>query len=200
MFVSTKPGTREDSKAKYKNLNLPFLQEIYHGDPATPLSCLISQQPAFMLWDCLITGNQKNRFTTDFNHIRQRATPNKSSGISVDKGRYGPSEIFRQTSIKDSMYDLIEFLTIMPTNSLIHSFISQDSQIGNITLQSYNQKYWPWHLQSQTNWDKLAKKYKFNFIQYSDFIDHLSNIDYPNVRDRIMVEETGSFTLDYYWQ
>jgi hypothetical protein len=192
MFVSTKDTRQENRKAEIKNYNLPILQELYHGKANIPLHCVVTNKPAFSQFPCLITGNKyKVRFDIDFNHIRQKASEAKHSGISVDKANYEPSAIFREKRLDQSMYDLVEFLVMMPVSSEIHSFISQDSQVGNITLSNFNKKYYPWCLKNEKNWIKAGTKYGFDFIPYQGIIDHLNNINSPSIRNRIYQTKSG---------
>lgn len=187
MFISTKDTTGENRKAIIKNYNLPILQEIYMGDSSKPLACCISGAAAFESWPCLVKGCDKIRFTIDFNHVRQCQTGNAAGGTSLDKSKYPPSGIFREKRLDQSgsLLDLIEFLTIMPVNALVHEYITQDSQLDHITLTNFDPKWWPWHLKSKANWDFLAAKYNFTFISYDQIIDHLSCIDHPPIRNRI---------------
>ena len=187
MFVSTKPNSYgENRKANIKNYNLPILQEIYHGDANTRLHCVVSKKPAFHLFECLVTGNQKIRFDCDFNHIRQEANVSRRAGTSKDKSSNAPSEIFRKSKLDDSnIYNLVEFLTIMPVCQEIHGYITQDSAIGDITLKNFKKETWPWHLQSKSNWLKVAKKYDFDFIPYEEFLEHLMDIKNPPIQNRI---------------
>lgn len=197
MFTSTKDTTSENRKAEIKNYNLPILQEIYMGDRNKPLACCISNQPAFIEHPCLVHrhNSDKLRFTIDFNHIRQEQHGRAAAGQSLDKGPMDPSGIFRGHYLDRAKYlgSLIEFLTMMPVNSLIHDFITQDSQIGNITLQSFDPAHWPWHLQNKTNWDFLAYKYSFDFISYDQMIDHLSNIAHPPIANRLQMYQGGVY-------
>ena len=187
MFESTKPGAHgEDRKARIKNHNLPILQHMYMGDPAEPLRCAMTGTPAFVAWPCVVRGSHMQRFRIDFNHIRQRALANKQSGISVDKGRYDPSHLFRTYELDSHWYKstLIEFMTIMPVSTEYHSYISQSSSYGDIVLNNFDRKTWPWHLRSKKNFNSFAKQYGLEHLDYALFIDHLNDIDQPSVGSR----------------
>lgn len=195
MFLPTKDTPGEIRKADLKNYNLPILQDLYMGDSAKMLSCTVTGQPAFYPWPCLVKGQPKQRMTLDFNHIRQRWNPDTcAAGISVDKFRYDPSGIFRGVKLDKAKYhlDLVEFLTIMPVNSQIHSYITQDSQSGDITLKNFDRAYWPWHLKHRDNWNTLAHRYAFDYISYDAMIDHLSDINYPTIRQRVQLNPDGT--------
>ena len=176
----------ECGKARYKNMNLPVLQELFHGDPLHPLSCTITGEIGFSDWPDLLTNQSKQRFEIDFNHIRQRASYGRQSGTSVDKLGRDPSAIFREKSLEQfhSRPDLIEFMCIMPVSKRAHRWISQDSAMGDITLKHFDQQYWPWHLQCKRNFNYIVKKYNLG-LDYSWFIDHLSNIEYPAINNRV---------------
>jgi len=176
--------SRECGKARYKNMNLPVLQELYHGDPLHPLTCTITGEIGFSDWPDLLTNQSKQRFEIDFNHIRQRANYGRQGGISVDKWDTDPSAIFREKSLEDSRPDLIEFMCVMPVCKRAHRWITQDSAKGDITLQHFKQQYWPWHLQSKRNFNSIVKKYDLG-LDYEWFIDHLSTIDHPAINDRV---------------
>jgi len=173
----------ECRKAYFKNINLPVLQELYHGDPRHPLSCVITGEVGFSNWEDLLTGKPKQRFDLDFNHIRQRAREGRQSGDSADKWDLSPCSIFRSYSLADSRPDLIEFMCIMPVSKKSHHHISQDSAMGDVILTNYNRKYWPWHLQSRQNFDHIVNKYHLG-LDYDWFIDHLSNINHPKINCR----------------
>jgi hypothetical protein len=174
----------ECGKARYKNMNLPVLQELYHGDPLHPLSCTVTGELGFSTWPDLITGQPKQRFEIDFNHIRQRASCGRQSGDSVDKWGMDPSGLWRATSLAHNLADLVEFMCIMPVSKRAHRWISQDSAMGDITLKNFDKKYWPWHLQSKRNFDRIAAKYSLG-LDYHWFIDHLSNIEHPKINERV---------------
>ena len=181
----------ECGKARYKNMNLPVLQELYHGDPLHPLTCTITNELGFGSWPDLLTAQPKQRFEIDFNHIRQRATSGRQSGDSVDKWGMDPSGLWRSTSLAHSPADLVEFMCVMPVSKRAHRWITQDSAMGDITLKHFNQKHWPWHLQNKRNFDRIVKKYNLG-LDYSWFIDHLSNIEHPKINLRVKYKGTGA--------
>jgi hypothetical protein len=188
MFESTKPGASgEDRKAEIKNWNLPILQFMYHGNPNTDLHCVISKAPAFQEYKCIVRKKVINCFNIDFNHIRQFQTGHKSAGISLDKGPMPPSGMFRAEWLDSEVKrtSLIEFMTMMPVSSTIHSYITQSSAYDHITLENYEHKHWPWVLKSQKNFDKFTKKFKIDFLEYDKFINHLIDINSSNIRKRI---------------
>ena len=174
----------EVKKAKFKNQNIPVLQMIYQGSETATLGCCISQTPAWTQWPNLVNAAPKQRFNIDFNHIRQRATPARQSGDSVDKSKYEPSEVFRQTALDTRKDSLMEFLCCMPVNREYHRYITQDSAMSDITLLNYKQEYWPWALKSKVNYDQVKTKYDLP-VDYEWLIDHLSNIDYPSIHERL---------------
>jgi hypothetical protein len=203
-FVPTAKLTGEIRKAKVKNANLPFLQMMYNGDAAEPLRCLISGRLGWESVPDFGTGKEKKRFIIDFNHVRQRQNGNCQAGVSVDKGHLGdPSGWWRSryldpnhrgptysycTRQKERELDVLEFMTIMPVTSEIHSFISQDSAKSNLTLQNYSKSTWAWCLKNKTNFNKTKKIFDivwFDFIPYEWFIDHMSNIEYSSIRTRV---------------
>lgn len=173
----------ECRKARVKNYNLPLLQYLYHGDELQPLSCLLSGLPGWIDFPCLVNSKPKQRFNIDFNHIRQRKNPNRVAGNSVDKGAKAPSSIFREIYLSKSPYDLAEFLCIMPISQEYHSYITQDSAIGDITLLNFPASSWPWFLKTQSNFDNI-KQYGLS-INYTSFIDHLSDISHDSIRMRM---------------
>jgi hypothetical protein len=186
-FESTKPGAAgEDRKARVKNHNLPILQHMYMGDPKEPLRCLITGTPAFVSWPCLVRGQHMQRFRIDFNHIRQRAQAGKQSGISVDKGRYDPSHLFRSYELDNKWHkpQLIEFMTMMPVCTEYHSYISQSSSYGDIVLSNYDRQQWPWHLRTKKNFNSFVKQYDLAHLDYKTIIDHLNDIDQPKISSR----------------
>lgn len=174
----------EVSKAKFKNQNIPVLQLIYQGSEESTLSCSISQTPAWTQWPDLVKGIPKQRFNIDFNHIRQRASLSRQGGDSVDKSHHEPSAVFRQTPLSTRKDALMEFLCCMPVNREYHRYITQDSAMSNITLLNYRQEYWPWALKSKQNYDQVREKYSLP-VEYEWLIDHLSNIEYPSIRERL---------------
>jgi hypothetical protein len=189
MFESTRPGSYgEDRKAKVKNHNLPILQYMYMGSKDTPLTCLITKTPAFIeTKDFGNSGFKKRRFRLDFNHIRQLRSDSRHSGISLDKSIRAPSDLFRTSRLDHEYYHLhlIEFMTIIPICTEIHSYISQDSAKHNITLNSFDQSEWPWVLQSPENFYQFLKDLKISGLNYEQFIDHLSNINHPSLQQRL---------------
>jgi hypothetical protein len=191
MFVSTKDTYSENRKAIIKNHNLPILQHMYMGNKSVELKCVINGSSAFHYQDCYVRKTPVTFFRIDFNHIRQRQSEGRQAGQSVDKGQAGPSEIFRGRWLDRPDYrrDLIEFMTIMPVCTEEHARISQSSAYGDITLLNFDKKYWPWHLQSEDNFNNFVKTWKLNAVEnftYERFIDHLSNIEHPNIRKRIV--------------
>lgn len=202
MFVSSKPGYyKEDRKADIKNHNLPILQHLYMGNRETPLECLVSKTPGFINVPDFATKKSKVRFRLDFNHIRQRTTDHVHPGNSIDKNTRVPSGIFRETRFDDnvskSKIALFEFMCIIPVCTEYHSYISQDSSKNDITLKSYSVDQWPWAIRSNSNYREFCKTYKIVGIPYEQFIDHLSNIDYPSIHQRLNYDlATRSYVLD----
>jgi hypothetical protein len=190
MFISTKNSYGENRKAMIKNANLPVLQEMYLGNETTPLVCLITKEPAFITtFPDVVTGQTKCRFRIDFNHIRQKSVESRQAGSSLDKSTHGPSHIFRSIKFTNNTHTaklaLLEFMTIMPICTEYHSYITQDSAKGDITLQNFNRDYWPWVLQNEANYKKFTNKYQFTGISYYDFINHLFDINQPSIVDRV---------------
>jgi hypothetical protein len=183
--------SQECAKARYKNMNLPVLQELYHGDALHPLSCTITGEIGFSTWPDLISKSQKQRFEIDFNHIRQRASPGRQGGDSVDKWHLDPSAIWRTVSLAHTPEDLVEFMCSMPVSKRAHRWITQDSAMGDITLRHFEKQYWPWHLQSKRNFDRIVNKYNLG-LDYAWFIDHLSNVDYPKINLRVKYKGFGA--------
>lgn len=186
-FTPTKDSVGEWSKARYKNYNLPILQHMYNGNEFEPLKCMISNKSGFVDFSCMLTKEHKQRFDIDFNHIRQEAQSGRQAGRSKDKLKSAPSSIFRQKYLNVAIDKLFEFVTIIPLSTEIHSYVTQDSAKGHITLQNYETKHWPWILQSQHNYNSFFATYNINInhVTYDWMIDHLSNIDYPSIYDRI---------------
>ena len=193
MFITTKDTYGENRKAEVKNHNLPILQEMYFGSKEKILECVFSRQPAFKKFPCLVQNKSLNRFTIEFNHIRQYQSGNRASGISLDKGQYAPSDIFRTNRLDSPKYvkELIEFMTMIPVTKEVHSYISQSSAYGHITLKNYPKKNWPWHLKNKQNFDKFCKKYNLEFLDYDKFINHLCSINSPPIRERIQFNWDG---------
>ena len=201
MFESTKPGAyAEDRKAKIKNHNLPILQYMYMGSRHTPLACLVSKTPAFVTTPHFGNpGQTKLRFRIDFNHIRQWCSASRQSGTSLDKGTRIPSGIFRDARFDSDLVHhteyLIEFMTIMPVCTEMHSYISQDSAKNNITLNSFDPSMWPWVLQSAQNFRQFCGDLNIKGLDYHAFIDHLSDIDHPPLQDRLKWSRALGFRL-----
>jgi len=181
-FVPTKENQGESRKANLKNHNLPILQEWYNGKPYQPLKCLITKEIGFYEFPDITTNLPKQRFTCDFNHIRQIQDGGCRSGVSVDKRINDPSAIIRSVRLDDSSkkLDLIELMTTMTLNKQIHGFVSQDSAKSHITLDNFQQEWWPWGLKNSKNFYKFAKKYGVADIDYDKFIDMLKTIDKPS--------------------
>jgi hypothetical protein len=185
-FTPTKDTANEWGKARYKNINLPLLQYMYHGDELEPLHCLVSNAPGFIDFPCLVNNISKQRFNIDFNHIRQRQNGNRQAGISVDKCKSPPSAIFRSQNLYDKTHDLLEFMCIMPISQEYHSYISQDSSLGHITLENYSTQHWPWFLKSSSNYYNLTNQFKID-VTYEWFIEHLSDINHLPIRKRLAI-------------
>lgn len=198
MFISTKPSSYgENRKAEIKNYNLPFLQHMYMGNPDMPLQCLITKTSAFVKVPDIITGQDKIRFRLDFNHIRQEASDNRHAGKSLDKSGT-PSAIFRENRFDQTVYNkryLFEFMTILPVCEEYHSYISQDSAKGNITLLNYKKEYWPWILSEEKNYNEFCKIYNIEGIPYELIIDHLSNINHPSIFKRLSINTHNKWML-----
>ena len=178
-FTPTKNNPSESRKANLKNHNLPILQEWYNGKPYQPIRCLITKKSGFYQFPDIITSTPKQRFTCDFNHIRQIQDGNCRSGVSVDKGRYDPSEIIRGTRLddEDKKHYLLEMMTTMTLSQEIHSYVSQDSAKSHVTLKNFDQAWWPWGLKNSKNFYKFTNKYNITNVNYEKFIEVLSNID-----------------------
>jgi len=182
-FHPTCYKSSEIKKARLKNWNLPFLQWIYNGDDLSPLKCLITGDGGWKNIPCYVTSTPKLRFNIDFNHIRQRQSQSRSGGISVDKGQYDPSSVFRSFALDKNLHYLTEFMCIMPVSQETHKYISQDSQIGNITLTNFDKNTWPWFLKDISNFNKVCEKFGFNY-KYEKFLEHLSDITYEGIHLR----------------
>lgn len=201
-FTPTANSSSEIRKARIKNANLPFLQYMYHGDPETPLHCLITGQHGWVHRNDYGTGKQKSRFRLDFNHIRQKCNDLRTAGESLDKYT-SPSSIFRASYLdpsyesrayiiqerqKQRERDVFEFMCIMPICSEEHSFISQDSAKSDLVLTNFAKETWAWCLQSAENFEKTKKFLgiiHYKFIDYDFIIDHLSNIEHNDIRFRL---------------
>jgi hypothetical protein len=190
IFESSKPGASgEDRKARLKNHNLPILRYMWMGSRDKELACAFTGQSGFRTdVPDIITGLPKTRFTLEFNHIRQEAYVASHAGISKDKC-IAPSSIFRGKYLDDDYVsdkmNLIEFMCIMPINKEYHKYISQDSAKGDITLQNFPKDKWTWVLQNKKNFKQFIQDMNLNGLEYNEFIDHLSDIDYPNIRNRL---------------
>ena len=173
----------EIRKAEIKNYNLPILQYWFNGNPETELKCLVSNTFGFLDFPNIVTGDARQRFTIDFNHIRQKSSVSCRSGISVDKLKYDPSHLFRTYYLDQERYkiSLIEIMTTIPINTLYHKFISNDSAKSDITLLNFKQEWWPWGLKNKENFDLFCKKYHLN-LDYNKFISLLSDINIPCVQ------------------
>lgn len=199
MFTSTKPGTREDLKAHFKNHNLPILQHMYMGSPTVPLSCTVNSTPAFCNWPCVVQNKPMVRFLIEFNHIRQLATDKRQAGTSVDKSTgHDPSHLMRSRALDNPKHqaDLVEFMTMMPVDANAHKWITQSSAYGNIVLTNFDYKNWPWHLKSSHNFKSFTSHYGLGSLDYHQFIDHLSNINHPPIRQRLKQTDQGPVLLD----
>ena len=178
----------EIRKAKYKNYNLPILQMMYNGKETTPLRCLVSKRVGWRDMPCFLTGLPKVRFDIDFNHIRQEHHASARAGDSKDKGKYGPSDLFRAAQLDGNALNLYEFACMMPLSQEVHSYVTQDSAKGNITLKNFSKSWWPWVLKKKSNYDNFFNKYECKVPEYDWTIDHLSSIDHPPMRDRVTYE------------
>lgn len=181
-FTPTKESPSEIRKAVLKNINLPILQLWFNGDAKKPLKCLVSGKPAFSNFKDLITKKDKLRFDCDFNHIRQYQDGNCYSGVSKDKGDKGPADIFRGYDLSKSVNKefLVEFMTTMTVCSEVHSYFSQDSAKGHITLVNVQKSWWPWGLKNKKNFDKFCEQFGLD-IDYNVFIERLSDINWPDI-------------------
>jgi hypothetical protein len=204
MFISTKPdSSAENRKAHYKNYNLPILQHIYMGDPKSHLACVVNRTPAFAEFPCIVQKRPLTRFRIEFNHIRQRAAEGRQAGHSIDKNpQYGPSDLFRSRGLDDPKYrlDLIEFMTMMPVDADAHKWITQSSAYGDITLVDFAPEFWPWHLQSPENFRDVCERYKLEFLDYDQFIDHLSSPHHPPVHERVHCEINSMWQRVWTWR
>jgi hypothetical protein len=71
-------------------------------------------------------------------------------------------------------------MTTMTVCTEVHSYISQDSAKGHITLTSMKKSWWPWGLKNKKNFDKFCEKFNID-IDYDAFIDRLSDIGWPDI-------------------
>jgi hypothetical protein len=200
MFESTKPGTAEDRKAEIKNHNLPIIQYMYMGSKDTPLCCVVSKTPAFTVTkDYGNPGQTKTRFRIEFNHIRQKTTMSKSGGISLDKDTRAPSGIFRETRFDSEWVEhakfLVEFMAIMPICTEVHKHVTQDSQKKDITLENFDNNERTWVLQSAKNFKQFCDDFELGDLNYTQFIDHLSNIGHAPLHDRLKWNKDRGFYL-----
>lgn len=181
LFQSTKPGVAsEDRKAHFKNYNLPILNYIYNGDEKKEIYCCISKTPGFKDVWCPVRKKERQVFRIDFDHIRQKHdTYRKASGVSIDKTE-APSSIFRAYPLDNPVYKqkLIEMMCCWPLCTEEHSYKSNSSQWGNIVLNNYPKKLWPWHLKNKKNFDKVCDKFKLD-LDYHAFIEALNDINAP---------------------
>lgn len=203
-FVSTRPGSAgEDRKAHYKNHNLPILQHIYMGNRAQDLECVINKTPGFRPFPCIVQKKHLLRFRIEFNHIRQRAAEGRQAGASIDKNpQYGPSDLWRSRALDDRKYqkDLVEFMTMMPVDADAHKWITQSSAYGDITLTDFHTEHWPWHLKSRANFEEICGAYNLDFLDYDQFIEHLSSVNYPPVSERLTLEIDHNFRTSWVWR
>jgi hypothetical protein len=201
-FSPTSEGKGEIRKAVIKNSNLPFLQLMFNGDPLKPLKCLITGRYGWDHGTEYGTGLPKVRFCIDFNHIRQQCNDSRTAGLSLDKYET-PSSLFRGSYLspayKNREYgydsrqrqrerDVFEFICIMPVSIEAHSFITQDSAKHDIVLTNFEKKTWAWCLQNEKNFEKTKEFFGLQFynnVTYDFIIDHLSNIHYDGIRDRL---------------
>jgi len=176
----------EVRKARYKNYNLPILQLMYNGDELKPLCCLISNDPGWKDIPCIISKTPKQRFNIDFNHIRQKQNGDRRAGHSIDKS-ISPSAIYRAKHLDMDLSLLFEFICVMPLSQEMHQYVTQDSALGDITLQNFDPKHWSWILKSKENYNDFFNKFNINNSQFSYnwIIDHLSDIDHPPIFERL---------------
>lgn len=196
-FTPTRNSSGEWAKARWKNKNLPFLQYMYHGNPVTPLRCIISGTLGWTRVPCLVTGTDKLRFNIDFNHIRQEQRGNRVAGTSKDKGSRAPSAIFRSTDIQKTALALLEFMCIIPVSQEWHGYITQDSALGHITLFNYDHAHWPWFLQRRANYESIIAGSQIDF-DYAWFVDHLMSIDHESIVTRYLTTLTPERILAAY--
>ena len=182
---------KEIRKARIKNQNLPFLQHMYHGSATVELHCAMSNAPGFIDFLNLHTGENKQRFNIDFNHIRQKQTGSRVAGFSVDKGYYDPSAVFREKYLQQDALAMLEFVCIMPISQEVHRYVTQDSANADLTLVNFPKTTWSWILQAEENYDQFFKSAKMVVPSYSWMIAHLSDISNPPLRSRVdyIVEE-----------
>lgn len=188
-FVATKDTCGERAKAAYKNSNSKLLAKMYYGDENEELHCLITGEPGWQVFPCIVEGEDKLRFQIDFDHMRQRKNRTRTAvGVSVDKigSAKSPSHMFRQSL---SVIDLVEFGCMIPVHAMYHKHITQTSYNHDILLHHYD--VWPWHLRSEKNFKAFWGKYNIRGFTYKAFIAHLNDIDAPPIRERITETESG---------
>ena len=198
MFTATLDTHSENRKARLKNHNTPILQYIYHGDHTTPLHCLLTGEAGWLEVPNWVTKESRTRFRLDFNHVRQQSTQQRHSGHSLDKGSCDPSHMFRSYELDHYLHKkhLLEFLTCMPITTEQHSYVSQDSSKHDITLKCFPKDTWPWALQNAANWKAVMNRYSIKGITYTQWIDHLCNINYPGLHNRLCYDQsTAEFSL-----
>ena len=188
-FVATKDTCGERAKAAYKNSNSKLLARMYYGDEDEELHCLITGEPGWKVWPCIVEGEDKLRFQIEFDHIRQRKNLEKTAvGISVDKigGKKSPSAMFRQPL---SIIDLIEFACMIPIDASYHKHITQTSYNYDILLHHYS--VWPWHLRSEEDFKAMWDQYNIKNFTHAALVEHLNDIDAKPIRERIIETKTG---------
>jgi len=183
-FTPTKENSSESRKANIKNHNLPILQKWCNGDPYEPLKCSILNEIGFYVFPDFITGVSKIRFGLDYNHYRQRQDGKCHSGVSIDKGLYNPSAVIRGFRLDEpeNLHYLLEIMTTIPLSQLMHSFVSQDSAKGNVTLENFKKEWWPWGLKNRENFNEFTTQYGIKDIDYDKFINMLCDINAPSVQ------------------
>ena len=72
----------------------------------------------------------------------------------------------------------------MPVCTEYHSYISQSSSYGDIVLNNFDRKTWPWHLRTKKNFDRFTKQYDLAHLDYKTLVDHLNDIDQPKISSR----------------
>lgn len=181
-FVPTKDNAAERYKASIKNHNYPILAHMYHGSKKADLSCLMSGAPSFLPYKCLTRQKDQLQFNIEFNHIRQEMFEGKKTcpGNSKDKLSHSPSHLIRTKRLDQNTQVLVEFMTMIPVSLVEHKRITVASYYGNITLKDYTRAQWPWILRRRRNFDNFCQKYELK-IQYDEFIEFLSDIEYAPV-------------------
>lgn len=198
-FLSTKDTCSERSKADIKNQNYPILCEMYMGSADMDLKCIITGREAFASIKCPIRGNDFEVFQIEFDHIRKKQnTETTCPGHSIDKSRRSsgrlrsPSALFRENRLTDRYNAIIlyEFMAMMPLSTSAHKALSSSSCYSDITLKDFDKCYGksarPWVIRNAKNFNKFRKKYtQLGNINYSWFIEHLSNIKNDPISDRL---------------